>query len=151
MKNFIVYLCSLVVIFSCKKAEGNEPLPVISDTPTIELVSTNSTPINQFDDVVIKIKYRDGNGDLGEIDADTKSIFVTDSRRTSLVHEFHLQPLAPIDQSFSIEGNLEINIENVILLDQANTSENVSFSVYIKDRAGNKSNTLNSPSIIITK
>lgn len=151
MKNFSLVLLSIFVIFSCKKEEGNDPLPTVSNTPVIELSSTNSTNINQFDDVLLRVNYSDGDGDLGEPNADTKSIFVTDSRNTSIVHEFHLQPLAPLDQSFAIQGTLIVTIENVILLDQANTSENVSFSVYIKDRAGNKSNTISSSSIKITK
>jgi hypothetical protein len=151
MKNLILCILSLVVVFSCKKEKGNDPLPTVSNTPTIELTNTSSTSINQFDDVLFSVSYVDGDGDLGETDADTKSIFVVDNRNTSIIHEFHLQPLAPLDQSFAIQGALVIAIENVILLDQANTSENVGFSIYIKDRAGNKSNTISSPSIQITK
>ena len=151
MKNLSLILLSFLLVFSCKKEEGNDPLPTVSNTPVIELSSTNSSNINQFDDVLLRVNYSDGDGDLGEPNADTKSIFVTDSRNTSIVHEFHLQPLAPLDQSFAIQGTLIVTIENVILLDQANTSENVTFTAYIKDRAGNKSNTISSPSIKITK
>ena len=138
-------------LFSCKKEKGNEPLPDVSNTPSIELSKTSSTNINQFDDVVFTVKYTDGNGDLGETDPDTYSIFVTDKRDVSIIHKFHLQPLAPTDKSLAIQGNLKINIENIILLDQSNASENASFSIYIVDRAGNKSNTLNSPTIRVNK
>jgi hypothetical protein len=151
MKNLILSILSLVVVFSCKKEKGNDPLPTVSNTPTIELANTSSTSINQFDDVLFRVNYVDGDGDLGETDADAKSIFVVDNRNTSIIHEFHLQPLAPIGQAFAIQGTLIVTIENVILLDQANTSENADFSIYIKDRAGNKSNTISSPSIKITK
>lgn len=151
MKKLIVYLLPLIVLLSCKKEEGNDPLPEISDIPNIELTNINSTNINQFDDIIFDVKYVDGDGDLGETDADVKTIFVTDNRDASIVHEFHLQPLAPLDESFAIQGTLKVNIENVILLNQANTSENASFSIYIKDRAGNKSNTISSSSIKIMK
>ena len=147
----LFYGLLFILLFSCKKEEGNEPLPPISNTPEIELLTTSSTNINQFDDVEFKIQYTDGNGDLGETDPDTYSIFVTDKRDESIVHEFHLQPLAPINKSFAIQGNLRINIENIILLDQSNSSEIARFSIYIKDRAGNKSNTVTSSTIRITK
>lgn len=151
MKNIFLYVLVIAFTFSCKKEEGNDPLPTVSNTPTIELSNTSSTSINQFDDVLLSINYTDGDGDLGEPNADTKSIFVTDSRDNTIVHEYHLQPLAPLDDAFAIQGTLVVTVENVILLDQANTSENVTFRIYIKDRAGNKSNTISSPSIKVTK
>ncbi len=151
MKYLSLFFACVILFFSCKKEEGNDPLPTVSNTPSIELVSTSATNINQFEDIEFSVKYRDGNGDLGESDADTKTIYVMDNRNTSIVHEFHLQPLAPLDKSFAIQGTLKINIENVILLDQANNSENATFSIYIRDREGNKSNTILSPSIKINK
>lgn len=148
----LFYIPVLVLLFfSCKKEQGNEPLPAISDNPEITSVSVSATSINQFSDLLINVNYIDGNGDLGTTDADVKSIFVTDSRDNTIVHEFHLQPLAPEGQSVSIQGTLKINIENVILLSQANNSETVRFSVYIVDRAGNLSNTTQTSNITINK
>lgn len=151
MKKYSYLIVSLALLLSCKKEKGNDPLPPISNIPEIELSGTSSTSINQFDDITLTVKYTDGNGDLGESDANINSIFVTDNRDISIVHKFHLQPLAPIGQDVAIQGNLKIKIENVILLDQSNTSENASFSVYILDRAGNKSNIVTSPSVRISK
>jgi hypothetical protein len=151
MKKYSYLLVSVALLLSCKKEKGNDPLPAISNVPEIELSSTSSTSINQFDDLTLTVKYTDGNGDLGESDANINSIFVTDNRDVTIVHKFHLQPLAPLGQDVAIQGNLKIKIENVILLDQSNTSENASFSVYIIDRAGNKSNIVTSPSVRISK
>lgn len=151
MKKYSYLIVSLALLLSCKKEKGNDPLPPISNVPEIELSGTSSTSINQFDDITLTVKYTDGNGDLGESDANINSIFVTDNRDISIVHKFHLQPLAPVGQDVAIQGNLKIKIENVILLDQSNTSENASFSVYILDRAGNKSNIVTSPSVRISK
>lgn len=151
LKSISLFIGLSICVFSCKKETGNEPLPEVSNTPAIELSKTSATNINQFDDVIFTVKYTDGNGDLGETDPDTYSIFVTDKRDASIIHKFHLQPLAPLDKSLAIQGNLKINIENIILLDQSNTTENASFSIYIVDRAGNKSNTLNSPTIRVNK
>lgn len=151
MKKYSYLLVSVALLLSCKKEKGNDPLPAISNVPEIELSNTSSTSINQFDDLTLTVKYTDGNGDLGESDANINSIFVTDNRDITIVHKFHLQPLAPVGQDVAIQGNLKIKIENVILLDQSNTSENASFSVYILDRAGNKSNIVTSPSVRISK
>ncbi len=151
MKKLILFTLAILVFFSCKKEEGNDPLPTISDVPEIELVSINSTSINQFDDLLFTIKYTDGDGDLGESDADVKSIFVKDNRDATIIHEFHLQPLAPSNEDITLQGKLKINLETVILLNQSNTIENATFSIYIKDRAGNKSNTVTTSNVRITK
>lgn len=148
----LFYIPALILLlFSCKKEQGNEPLPAISNNPEITSVSVNATSISQFSDLLINVNYIDGNGDLGTADADVKSIFVTDSRDNTIVHEFHLQPLAPEGQSVAIQGTLKVNIENVILLSQVNNSETVRFSVYLVDRAGNVSNTAQTSNITINK
>lgn len=148
----LFYIPVLVLLFfSCKKQKTNLPLPVISNNPEITSVSVSATSINQFSDLLINVNYIDGNGDLGTADADVKSIFVTDSRDNTIVHEFHLQPLAPEGQSVAIQGTLKVNIENVILLSQLNNSEMVRFSVYLVDRAGNVSNTAQTSNITINK
>lgn len=148
----LLYIPILVLLlFSCKKQQSNEPLPTISDNPEITSVSVSTTSINQFSDLLINVNYIDGNGDLGTVDADVKSIFVTDSRDNTIIHEFHLQPLAPEGQSIAIQGTLKVNIENVILLSQANNSETVRFSIYVVDRAGNVSNTAQTSNITVNK
>lgn len=148
----LLYIPILVLLlFSCKKQQSNEPLPTISDNPEITSVSVSTTSINQFSDLLINVNYIDGNGDLGTVDADVKSIFVTDSRDNTIIYEFHLQPLAPEGQSIAIQGTLKVNIENVILLSQTNNSEAVRFSIYVIDRAGNVSNTAQTSNITINK
>jgi hypothetical protein len=151
--NKLIYISSflLLSLLSCKKEKGNEPLQAVSGIPEITSVSVSTTSINQFNDLLINVNYIDGNGDLGTTDADVKSIFVTDSRDNTIIHEFHLQPLAPVGQSIAIQGALNITIENIILLSQSNNSETVSFSIYIADRAGSISNTGQTSIITIIK
>ena len=149
--NKLIYTLLFISLFACKKEKGNEPLPAISSTPEITGVTINSTSINQFDDLLFSISYIDGNGDLGTDDADAKSIFITDKRDNTIIHEFHLQPLAPIGQSIAIQGVLKVTLENVILLSQLNSSESVQFEVKIKDRAGNFSNATTTSNITIIK
>ncbi len=153
MRKLLTYTLLLgLIITSCKKKKDeNGPLPPVSETPEITEVRVSKTTINQFDDLVFYIDYIDGDGNLGTEDADVKSIFIVDNRDNSIVHEFHLYPLLPVDEVASIQGTLNVNLENVILLDQSNNSETASFSIYIKDRSNKKSNTINSGAVTIIK
>jgi hypothetical protein len=155
MRNFICNKVSVVflglaflVVQSCKKDDKSEPIEKISAVPAIELISMAPTSINEFGEVVITIKYTDGDGDLGFEDADDNSIFITDNR-AGIVNEFHIGPIAPLNQQIVIEGNLPINLENIILINNNQTSEQANFSVQIKDRAGNMSNVVTTGNITI--
>ena len=150
MKNISVFIIVTLLFFSCKKEEETDPLPTISNIPSIVSVS-NKTAINQFEDLIFTIHYTDGNGDLGEVDPDKYSVFITDNRDVNIIHKFHVQPLAPMDKTLTIEGNLLVNLKSVILLDQNNTSETVKFHINLIDRAGNTSNSFTTSAIIITK
>lgn len=147
----VLYSALILLMASCKKEKGNDPLPIVSNTPNIVSVSINDYSINQFDDLQFTIAYTDGDGDLGEEDADVNSIFITDKRNINIVHEFHLQPLAPIGKVTTIQGNLKVHLNNVILLDQNNNTELVQFTIQLKDRAGNLSNLVTTPAVTITK
>lgn len=151
MKNIFFSISIALFLFSCKKEKGNDPLPKISDTPAITNVSLSSSSINQFDDLIFTISYTDGNGDLGEEDADINSIFITDRRDNTIIHEFHLQPLAPVGTNTTIQGDLKVHLNNVILLNQTNASESARFDVKITDRAGNNSNVVTTSSVTIIK
>lgn len=144
MKKQLIYIAlgGAVLFSSCKKEdEVSEPNPPISDVPAIELVTVSPTTVSQFNDVTFTIKYTDGNGDIGNADADEPVVFVTDLR-DNIITEFHVPPLAPEGESIAIEGNLQVVLSNVIILDQNNTSENASFQIYLRDRAGNNSNNI---------
>jgi len=140
-----------LISFSCEKEsiKESDPLPPISSVPSITLGSM-ATTYNQFDDIELKVNYIDGNGDLGVSDADTPVIFVTDNRN-NIELNFHLLPLAPEGANIAIQGQLQVMVENIILLDQANTSETLTFTVKIVDRAGNWSNSVTTPTITINQ
>jgi hypothetical protein len=103
---------------------------------------------NQFDDIVLYVNYIDGNGDLGFDDADTPVVYVTDNRN-NIEFSFHVQPLSPPGVDIAIQGQLQVAIENVILLSQSNSSEQVTFTVKLIDRAGNWSNLVTTPVLTV--
>jgi len=153
MRNIFYWmiLMTAMVSFSCEKEtiKETDPLPPISHVPAISLGSM-ATTYNQFDDIELKVNYIDGNGDIGFSDADTPVIYVTDNR-SNIELNYHLQPLAPEGANIAIQGQLQVMVENVILLNQANSSETLTFTVKIIDRAGNWSNAVTTPVITINQ
>ncbi|MCX8081402.1 MAG: hypothetical protein N3F09_09210 [Bacteroidia bacterium] len=133
---------------SCKKKKSAPPPDPV---PVIELVSITPTSVIQFkDSIIIVIKYKDNNGDLGEYSPEDHPLHVKDARLTQ-PDTYHVKPLAPpSDKDIPIEGNLSIRINNLFLLGSGN-SEVTHFKIKLRDRAGNWSNEINTPQVIIHK
>jgi len=141
MKN-IIHLFVIVLLFSCEKEQ------VISDTPIIEFKSISPTTVQEYsDDIIITISYSDGNGDLGENNPDIHNLFVEDNRN-SIVYQFRIPQLAPDNNSIAIEGDFKITINGSGITDES-SSQQVNYAIYVKDRAGNKSNTITTSTITI--
>ena len=141
MKN-IIYLCAIVLLFSCEKEQ------VISDTPIIEFKSISPATVQEYsDDIIITISYSDGDGDLGENNPDIHNLFVEDNRN-GIVYQFRIPHLAPDNNSIAIEGNFNITINGSGITDES-SNQQVNYAIYVTDRAGNKSNTIITSSITI--
>ena len=140
MKN-IIYLFAIVLLFSCEKEQ------VISDTPIIEFKSISPTTVQEYSDIIITISYSDGNGDLGENNPDIHNLFVEDNRN-GIVYQFRIPHLAPDNNSIAIEGDFNITINGSGITNES-SSQQVNYSIYVTDRAGNKSNTITTSTITI--
>lgn len=140
----------LSLVFSCKKNDvSSTPNDPVSPIPVIDLKSV--TPItvqNLKDSLVFVIKYTDGDGDLGDYDADTLSLWITDNR-FPLTEKFHIIPLTPQGSSIAITGELDVTLAHILLKDQSSSSETATFTMKLKDRDGNWSNSVTSPEITI--
>lgn len=133
----------LFAISSCKKTEEIGPVPVI------EFVSVTPQTVHEYtDSLVFTIKYRDGDGDLGENDPDAENFFLADSRN-NVIYKFRIPQLAPDNSSIIIEGNLNVVLANTAIIDGYPTS--FTYSIYVKDRAGNQSNTVTTSSVTVTQ
>ena len=144
MKYFSLLLFLSIIISSCKKKEEQ------TTTPEIEFVSISpGSAVEYSNSITITISYDDLDGDLGENDASVSNLFVTDSRN-SVQYNYRISQLAPDDANIHIRGNLNIVIKNTAITD-GSSSQSVSYSVYLKDRAGNESNTVTTDAITVTK
>ena len=131
---------------------GCEPeiLEAFPDEPAIELISISSDKIVQFkDQLVIRLNYKDGNGDLGSYDPDVKTVWVKDDRLAEPDWYF-LAPLGPPDQEVAIQGTIDIKLNGTFLLGTSD-EESTFYNIKILDRSGNWSNTILTPSITIVK
>ncbi|MCB0705935.1 MAG: hypothetical protein KDC34_11520 [Saprospiraceae bacterium] len=137
----------LLLISACEKIVED---PVFSEVPAIVLLEVSQDTIVQFtEQLIVTIQYEDGDGDLGTSDPDINSIFVQDSRLEE-ADEYYLPPLAPEDATISITGSFDLKLSPTFLLGNG-TQEISELSIYLIDRAGNKSNTLKAGPIIIKK
>ena len=138
----LTYILIVLLLFACKKDE------TLSVVPTIEFQSINPSIAQEYiDDIIITISYADEDGDLGENSPDIDNLFVEDSRN-GIVYHYRIPQLAPNGNEISIEGNFNIKINGTGITNES-SSQKVNYNIYVKDRAGNKSNTITTSSITI--
>lgn len=140
------------------------------DEPLIEFVSfTNLRNYNDIDTLgLLLISYTDGDGDLGLYSGDTsKNIFVSYYKMEDGVLKIGTRynyvtgkidtinfnggfpVLAPQDYSGWLKGEIEDTITPLYDPTSNKTYDTVMFKTYIIDRAGNKSNVVQTPLIIV--
>ena len=123
----------------------------ISNTPQIEFLSISPMEVVAYKEkVIIRIKYIDGDGDLGENNPDVKNLVVTDSRN-QVGFQFRIPELAPPGSEIAITGELPIEMDGIALIDEEAPSELVSFSVQVTDRSGNQSNIVETSPITVSR
>ncbi|MDZ4821964.1 MAG: hypothetical protein SH856_00720 [Flavobacteriales bacterium] len=129
-------------ILACKKKEEDPAAPVI------EFKSISANEVEQFNNTVsITFSYEDFQGDLGEQDPDDYSLSVKDSRLEN-ADWFHVPPMTPDMQELHIKGEYSLELPALFLLGNG-SQEAAKFTLQLTDRAGNKSNTIVSPEVLV--
>lgn len=127
--------------------EKDKPL---EDTPYIEITSVTPTTAQAYSDTItFTVLYRDGNGDLGENDPNVYNLFLKDGRN-QVEYKYRVQQLAPSGSDVPITGNLLVKLAGAPIIN-GGSSETVTYSMYVVDRAGNKSNVATSPTITVNQ
>lgn len=145
MRNFLILLLILVAA-SCKKASiVKKPAE-----PLIAIVSTNPVNILQFEEgVALVLRYEDGDGDLGHPNPDSLLLEVRDARLLFPDYYF-VPPLAPLGSELPIEGELQFRLNGTFLFGNG-ASEQTTYSIRMRDRKGNWSNSVITPTITIRR
>lgn len=145
MRNILAIAILGLLVLSCKKDDEG-----FSEVPSIEFISITPASVGEFEEeVTLTIKYQDGNGDLGENSPTAKNLFVTDSRN-GVEYSYRIQQLAPNDANIIIEGELDVKLKTLSVVG-SESSEAVTFNVYVVDRAGNISNTITTSPVTVSK
>ena len=141
MRN-LIYIFIILLFFSCKKAD------TLSMFPVIEFQEINPSMAQEYvDEITINISYSDSDGDLGENSPDVYNLFVLDNRN-GIEYKFRIPELSPSGSEIAIEGNFNIKI-NGSGITNSSMSQQVNYSIYVIDRAGNPSNSIATSSITI--
>lgn len=143
MKNiFLITLC-FMTISACKKEEEKPT------SPTLAYKSISATEVQSYqNEVKVVFSYEDFQGDLGTQDPDEMTLFVKDARLDQ-ADQYHVPPMTPEMQELHIKGDYEVTLSNLFLLGNG-ASETTTFSIQIRDRAGNLSNTIQTDVVTIT-
>jgi hypothetical protein len=61
---------------------------------------------------------------------------------------FRIQQLAPDNAEISIQGNINVTLPNTAIVD-GGTSESITYTIWVVDRAGNESNKVSSNTVTV--
>jgi hypothetical protein len=125
----------LVTFVSCKKEgpDPNDPVPVITAVQVAP-----SSVVEYSDSIVFSVSYQDGDGDLGENNPDAENLFLIDNR-LQIIQTFRIPQLAPSNAVIPIQGTLDVVLPSTGITD-GSASQQATFTVYVRDRAGHESN-----------
>lgn len=129
--------------------------------PEIEFVSMDGSQMvqNSFntDSIRVTFSFTDGDGDLG--DKDSLNIFIRDSRDQFVASKYRLPELPPEGAQRGIRGEITVTIYTTCCIFPDGTppcqasleypTDTLRYEIYIRDRAGNVSNTIETEPIII--
>lgn len=147
--NYLNLSMLLLLSIACSKEEKPE---AVSVTPQILSVDVAPNHMKAYQDsLTFKIRYQDGDGDLGSSKRDEDNLFIQDNRLPlDKVHRFRIAQLAPENANVPIQGNLNVVLRDVLLTDSV-ASQETGFTVWMKDRSGKESNRFQTGKITITR
>lgn len=126
---------------------GNEE-PLISETPEIELLETAPLEARAYkDSITFRLRYEDGDGDLGENAPDAYNLFLSDPR-ADLSYRYRIPEIVPGGAEAPVRGTFTFSLKNTILTDSV-PEQSVRFQIYVVDRAGRQSNVVESPPVTV--
>lgn len=165
----IVGLCLLAVIGLSSCLKGPE-YPI---EPNITNITIDKTVIDNFvESFVISIDFEDGDGDLGAIPDEggegttpVDNVFIVDNRvniglDSVFFRQFSVETLTPSGGNQTIDGTIRVTINELCCFNEGGSAacpfndvrtetNEVVFDIYVMDRAGHKSNTMQTPPLTI--
>ena len=167
MKNIAVYSSPLLALSLL--GWGCSQPPVYPKEPKIEFLSLNQNVIEQsrdasikLDTIEIRFSFTDGDGDIGS--EDSTNIFLEDSRDGTL-QLFKVSPIPKLGAGDGLSGEIKILLTNnpntkyfcctfpntnlTCIASKQFPTDELFYTIYIKDRARNSSNKIKTDPITI--
>ncbi|OQX75066.1 MAG: hypothetical protein B6D61_11110 [Bacteroidetes bacterium 4484_249] len=159
---YIVFLTiAILVMPSCKK---KETYPVIPEIKYEGFVKIYNPVANKFERGVLKLSFKDGDGDIGlrqseteppydynlfvkyyEIqNRDTVEVILTDISGDTITFNARIPILTPTGSNKSIKGEID---DTLFIYNYQSNFDTIMYEVYLIDRALNKSNIIFTPLI----
>lgn len=145
-KLWLALLGMLVVVGGCKKTAIRE----LDKAPVIRINQVAPTSIVAFTGrVEVELQYEDGDGDQGSLHPDSLLLEVRDDRLTAPDYYF-VPPLSPENSNVPIRGTIRFRLNGTFLFGNGATESTI-YSIRLRDRSGQWSNTINTPQILINR
>lgn len=143
----LIPIACLLLLVAC------DDKPVFPNEPAITFVSITPSTATQFtaDEIELTFRYQDGDGDLGYEGDPVNNLFIIDTRAAfagnpGRITSFSFESLTPTTRKPSIQGEMKVLLTTP---PYEPTQEPLVYQVYITDRAGNVSNTIETTPIIV--
>ena len=122
----------------------NPPDYAVIPEITFDSISNTSAKAGT-DSITFLIDFTDGDGDLGS--SDIPNLFFLDSR-TGYTDSFKIPNLTPQGNVKAISGVIAYVASSFTCI-PGKTFDTLHYTIYVEDRAGNKSNNIVTPDIIL--
>jgi hypothetical protein len=155
----VLFKLNVLLIFVILLVQSCAKKPSFSDTPTVEFVSFSKTTLFQgstFEDTTfLTLKFTDGDGDFGSDDS-TRNIKIFDNRTGDLFTDFKTPDIPQDGANNGVQGTIRLMMFSTCCVYDDGTlpcdrteefpQQEINFDIYVTDKAGNKSNTITTPS-----
>lgn len=164
MRHFLFIIFILILINSCKKPQVYPEIPSL-EYQSFVLVDTVDLLDNQIKNGVLTVSFIDGDGDIGLNAEDTlppfdktsvyfynlfidmykmqNDTFVLQELQVPL--QYRIQDITPVGQNKTLKGTISVNIKYNLY----EINDTLKYKIYIVDRALNKSNIIETPTLLI--
>ena len=133
----------MLLSLGCKKEEAEVEFK-------ITLKNTTPTNLQEFqENIMVMLEYQHPEGFVVFDDPDYLSLEIHDSRLTN-PDFYHLQPLSPPNQTISIQGTINVEIDSPFRFGNGD-SETLTYAIRIQDNKMKWSNAVTTPIITVNK
>lgn len=153
----LYYLLIFMVWIGCRSNDN------LSNIPSIQWIGISKIIMDQGDlnqdSVLIQIAFEDGDGDLGYGSSDPRKDITVIDQRTGLVSDQFKIPDLPNSNGRSIKGDIQLRLYTTCCIFPNNIPpctapsqypfDTIVYEVFLTDKAGNKSNRVISPPVIL--